>query len=259
MPRRMVLALATVLVAASGVAAGAASTWSPSPSDRFQIDLASTPTTAQLHGAFTMIEADEVDTPAATVAAIHGLGKRAVCYVDVGTWESWRPDAKRFPKSVLGKPDAGWAGERWLDIRQRAVLLPLMKARFAVCKAKGFDAVDPDNVDGQENPTGFPLTVPEQLAYDRSIASLAHADGLKVALKSYASQAPALEASFDFVVDEQCAKYKECRSFSTFVAAHKPVFDIEYTSSLAFCASLPHGVYGIAKHLSLDAWVRRCP
>ena len=139
--------------------AGGAIKWVPSPTSRYQLDLSSTPTTAQLHGTFGAMELDGFDTAASVVAKLHALGKHAVCYIDVGTWESWRPDAASFPKSVLGRPDAGWPGERWLDVRQVKVLLPLMKARFQRCVHKGFDAVDPDNVDGVENDTGFPLTV----------------------------------------------------------------------------------------------------
>ena len=221
--------------------------------------LSSTPSAAQLNGAFTVMELDGFDTPASVVAALHRLGKKAVCYIDVGTWENWRSDAKVFPRRVLGKPDAGWPGERWLDIRQRGILLPIMAERFAMCVQKGFDAIDPDNVDGVENPTGFELTTTAQLAYDRAIAALAHRDGLAVALKSFADQASALEPSFDFVVDEQCVQYHECSELTPFVAQHKAVFDIEYTTSLGFCSALPAGVDGLAKHLSLGAWVRWCP
>jgi len=261
MRRRLGLLAAVGVLLGIALPAGASAPtrWVPPLTARFQIDLAAPPTSAQLRGAFNVMEVDGLDTPASTVASLHAIGKRAVCYVDVGTWESWRPDAKRFPASVLGKPDAGWPGERWLDIRKQGVLLPIMKARFATCVHKGFDAVDPDNVDGVENKTGFALSVAAQLSYDRAIAAIAHDDGLAVALKSYASGATALAPSFDFVVDEQCVAYSECGSFGSFVNAHRPVFDIEYTRSLAFCASLPGGVVGIAKHLSLDAWVRRCP
>ena len=80
-----------------------------------------------------------------------------------------------------------------------------------------------------------------------------------MALKSYPDEAKALQPSFDFVVDEQCVHYQECGRFTSFLAAKKAVFDIEYTTSLSFCAKLPVGVFGLAKHLSLDGWVRWCP
>jgi hypothetical protein len=205
------------------------------------------------------MELDGFDTPASVVTALHALGKHAVCYIDVGTWEDWRPDAKDFPRRVLGKPDAGWPGERWLDIRELGVLLPIMSARFERCAKKGFDAVDPDNVDGYENATGFPLSGRAQLAYDRAIASLAHGDGLAVALKSDPDESAALEGDFDFVVQEQCVQYAQCDELAPFVEHGKAVFDIEYTRTLRFCSSLPPGIEGLAKHLSLDAWVRWCP
>jgi hypothetical protein len=258
--RTVVLALAMGLVATlATTSSGAGPPWAPLPSDRFQLVLSSTPTAAQLKGAFSVMELDGFDTPASVVASLHALGKRAVCYVDVGTWENWRPDAKSFPRRVLGKPDQGWPGERWLDVRQQRVLLPIIAKRFEMCVRKGFDAVDPDNVDGVENPTGFKLTMRAQLSYDRAIAALAHRDGLAVALKSFADRAVALQPSFDFVVQEQCTQYQECAKLAPFVAHHKAVFDIEYTTSLRFCTSLPAGVEGLAKHLSLDAWVRWCP
>ena len=240
-------------------ASAAPTRWNPTTSDRFQIILAARPTAAQRHGLFSVMEIDGFEATANDVLALHKLGKRVVCYIDVGTWENWRPDANQFPTSVLGKSDAGWVGERWLDVRRQKILLPLMSARFEMCVDKGFDAVDPDNVNGVENKTGFPLTVADQLSYDRAIAAVAHADGLSVALKSFAGQATALEPSFDFVVDEQCVAYSECRSFKAFTNSSKPVFDIEYTKDLTFCSSLPSGVYGIAKHLSLNGWVLRCP
>lgn len=248
-----------MLSGTQAVVGGAAATkWVPTPASRFQIILSNPPSEAQLRGNFDVIEMDGFETPAATVASVHALGKKAVCYIDVGTWENWRPDAKKFPKAVLGRSNAGWPGERWLDIRRTGILLPIMKARFARCVAKGFDAVDPDNVNGVENATGFPITVAEQLRYDRAIASLAHDDGLAVALKSYPDEAKALQPDFDFVVDEQCVQYQECAELSPFVATKKAVFDIEYTSSLAFCSKLPKGVFGLAKRLSLDGWVRWC-
>jgi hypothetical protein len=249
----------TLAASSAALASGAASRWVPTAASRFQLVLSSTPSAAQLQGPFAVMELDGFDTPASVVTALHALGKRAVCYIDVGTWEGWRPDAARFPRRVLGKPDAGWPGERWLDIRRLGVLLPIMAARFEQCVKKGFDAVDPDNVDGYENATGFPLTGREQLAYDRAIASLAHADGLAVALKSDPDEARALEGDFDFVVQEQCVQYAQCDELAPFLEHHKAVYDIEYTRSLRFCGALPPGIEGLAKHLSLDAWVRWCP
>ncbi len=253
-----IVALTGAALLALAPSVSASSLWTPTTADRFQIILSTAPTAGQMKGAFSMMEFDGTEATSAQVVSVHSLAKRAVCYIDAGTWENWRPDASSFPKSVLGKPDAGWPGERWLDIRRTKVLLPIMKKRIDMCAAKGFDAVDPDNVNGFENRSGFALTRAQQYTYDRAIAALAHADHLAVALKSFASGAKDLQPNFDFVVDEQCVTYSECHSFSSFTTNNKPVFDIEYTNSTKFCAALPTGVFGIAKHLSLDGFTLRC-
>ena len=105
---------------------------------------------------------DGFDNSAATVAMFHARGQRTICYIDVGTWENGRPDANKFPASLLGKGN-GWPGERWLDIRRLSVLEPIMTTRFQMCRRKDFDAVEPDNLDGWQNSTGFGLTAREQL------------------------------------------------------------------------------------------------
>lgn len=98
------------------------------------------------------------DTDAATVAVLHAEGRTVICYVNAGGWEDWRPDAGRFPDTVIGENLDGWEGERWLDIRRLEVLAPIMEARIDPCESKGFDGIEPDNVDGFLNDTGFPLT-----------------------------------------------------------------------------------------------------
>jgi hypothetical protein len=177
---------------------------------------------------------DGEENDAATVAAIHALGPdvKVVCYVDVGTWEDYRSDASSFPASVIGATN-GWPGEKWLDVRQQSILLPLMKARIETwCKDKGFDAVEPDNLDAWENSPGFPITESENIAYDLAIASMGHALGLSMGLKNLPENAPSMEPSFDWALDEQCYEYDECSYFKTsFIAKGKAVFDVEYDHS----------------------------
>jgi hypothetical protein len=187
------------------------------------------------------------------VRALHAAGKRAICYVDVGTWESFRPDASRFPRSVLGLSN-GWPGERWLDVRRLSVLEPIISARFRMCRRKGFDAIEPDNIDGYSNRTGFPLTGGEQLRFDRWIALRAHAFGLAVFEKNDPEQARQLEPYFDGVLDEQCNQYSECAAFRPYLAAGKPVLNAEYRLAPArFCAADDRaGIMGALYSIDLD-------
>ncbi|MBV8067999.1 MAG: endo alpha-1,4 polygalactosaminidase, partial [Candidatus Eremiobacteraeota bacterium] len=161
--------------AAGGGIANAGGRWIPTVGESYQIQYDGR---LDLKVPAKIYDLDMFDTPASVVAKLHAMNRRVMCYVDVGTWENWRPDAHEFPKSVLGKKDGPWKGERWLDIRRTSVLEPIMGARLDLCKKKGFDGVDPDNLDGYQNDTGFPLTYAEQLAYDSWIAKAAHDRGL---------------------------------------------------------------------------------
>ncbi|SEL62391.1 endo alpha-1,4 polygalactosaminidase [Streptacidiphilus jiangxiensis] len=205
-------------------------------------------------------DVDSEDNPAAVVAALHRAGRRAICYVNAGSWEPYRADAGNYPKVLLGKALDGWPDERWLDIRRLDLLTPLLAHRLDTCKAKGFDGVEPDNVDGYTNDTGFPLTSADQLAFDRTVARLAHRRGLAVGLKNDFDQVAELQPEFDFGVDEQCAEQNTCAVLSAFVAAGKPVFDAEYAVSTAgFCERTRRlGISAIRKHLELDAWRETC-
>ena len=57
-------------------------------------------------------------------------------------------------------------------------------------KTKGYDGVEPDNVDRYVNASGFDLDADAQLAFNRFIANEAHARGLSVGLKNDLDQVP---------------------------------------------------------------------
>jgi hypothetical protein len=198
-------------------------------------------------------DVDGFETSSTEVARLHSAGRHVICYIDVGTWENFRPDAKDFPSSVLGRPN-GWPGERWLDIRA-PVVRRLMARRFRQeCRAKHFDALEPDNIDGYQNNTGFPITGPQQLAFDKWVAAQAHSLGLAVFEKNDPSQAKALEPFFDGVLDEQCNQYHECSSFKPYLAAGKPVLNAEYKLTASeFCGQdRALGIMGARYNLALN-------
>ena len=57
-------------------------------------------------------DVDAFTTPAATVSALEAAGRHTICYVNAGAKEDFRPDAGKFPTSVVGKALEGWPGER---------------------------------------------------------------------------------------------------------------------------------------------------
>jgi hypothetical protein len=170
---------------------------------------------------------DLFDNDAAVVRALHARGRGVVCYFSAGSAEDWRPDYQDIPAAARGAALDGWPGERWLDVRHAGVLA-VMRARMDRARAMGCDGVDPDNVDGYTNATGFPLRAADQLTYNRALAAEAHARGLRIGLKNDLDQVSALAPSFDFAINEQCFAFGECAALAPFTAAEKPVLQIEY-------------------------------
>ena len=105
-----------------------AAVWQPTPGTTWQWQLVGRvdPTTPGVQ----MFDLDLFDARpgqinAGAIDALHARGIVAICYLDTGAWESYRPDASRFPRSVIGNQTyasngSPWKGEHWLDIRRSA-------------------------------------------------------------------------------------------------------------------------------------------
>jgi hypothetical protein len=231
--------------------------WNPGPQTTWQWQL-TTPVDTGV--AADLYDIDLFDNSAAVVADLHARGRHVACYLDAGTYEPGRPDAHAFDAQVLGKELPDWPGERWLDVRRIDLLGPILEARLDLCRQKGFDAVEPDNVDAYANDSGFPLTAADQLRFNRWIADAAHARGLSVALKNDLDQVAELEPHFDWALDEQCFQYDECDRLQPFVRAGKAVLVAEYELATSrFCPQArAAGLMAMRKRLSLDAWREPC-
>lgn len=240
---------------------GSAEWWRPTPGLTWQWQLEG----EQID---TSIEADVYDidlyADQAIIDRLHAQGRRVICYISVGSWEEWRPDEKQFPRQVIGKAYQGWAGEKWLDIRQIELLAPIMSARLDLCQAKGFDGVEPDNMDVLDNETGFPISYQDQLAYARWLAEQAHARGLAIGQKNAASQTQELVDLFDFAILEDAFYYDWAVELLPYTQAGKAVLAAEYTDldgdfEAACRQAQAWGFSAILKRRQLDAWRETCP
>jgi hypothetical protein len=176
----------------------------------------------------------------AAVAAIHAAGAKAICYIDAGGAESFRPDFPEYETfntdcggCLFGKPIGGFRNEFWLNINddhgQRDFILGEISKRLDRCKALGFDGVEMDVVDAWSNRTGLTISPDTQLLFNTALANLAHSKGLTVALKNDVEQIPDLAPYFDYAINEQCEQYRECGNYTTyFASANKAVFQVEY-------------------------------
>ncbi len=235
--------------------------WQPAVDTTWQWHLLDLPIDTSIEA--EMYDIEMFDNDAETVANLHTQGRKVVCYISVGSWEDWRPDADQFPASVIGNDYEGWAGEKWLDIRQIDLLAPIMQARLDECRAKGFDGIEPDNIDSYTNDTGFPLTYADQLAYNIWLAEAAHTRGLSIGLKNNPDQVADLLPYFDWALTEDCFAEEWCEEMLPFIEADKPVFAAEYTdtgiTTARFCPKAQAlKINAILKHRDLDAWLETC-
>ena len=240
--------------------APAADWWHPTPGLTWQWQLEET--------VDTTIEAEVYDldlyVDQSVIDEFHARGSKVICYISVGSYEDWRPDADQFPAEVLGKDYEGWSGEKWLDIRRIDLLAPIMRARLDLCAAKGFDGIEPDNIEIFNQKTGFPLTYADQLAYARWLADEAHARGLAIGIKNAPEMVPDSLSFFDFAVTEDAFYYDWIAEMLPFIDAGKPVFAAEYTDMPvdfnAACAwGKEHDVSFILKDRGLTSYLGTCP
>jgi hypothetical protein len=108
------------------------------------------------------------------------------------------------------RPLAGYPDEHWVDVRRLSGLAPVIDARLQMCASKGFDGVEIDNIDGWDNPSGFPLTPEDAEAWLASVANEAHALKLFVLWKNDPYLASFGKRYFDGALSEQCFTFEEC-------------------------------------------------
>jgi len=205
----------------------------------------------------------DYETDPAVIERLKEKGIRTICYISVGSWEDWRPDADQFPAELLGKRYRGWQGERWLDIRRLDLLAPLLQARMDQCQQSGFNGIEPDNMDIASNVSGFPITYADQLAFAQWLAQEAHARGLAIGQKNGPEMTAELVDVFDFAISEDCFAQGWCEELLPYINAGKAVFAAEYTDTdvdfPAACRWATQTDFSfILKNRDLDAWIQNC-
>lgn len=176
-----------------------------------------------------VMDVDVDALPAGTFETLNARGVQVLCYVSVGTAETYRDDWGAFPRAVIGKNWSDWPDEYYLDIRRADVLLPIMQARFAKCAAAGATGIEPDNQDLQWADSGFAISEDDAVAYMRALADMAHGMGLTIGQKNNPDTVGELVGILDFMVTEDCHHDGWCAQTAPYVAAGKPVYAIEYT------------------------------
>jgi Glycoside-hydrolase family GH114 len=174
----------------------------------------------------------------------------SICYVNGFQTQSDedsvdRPDEKsNWPHDLvldeLGD-DPNWGGEYLVDLSsadKRARAAEWVQPMIQTCAAKGFKAVEYDNLDSWTRFDGTPVEgrVPfgkrQAIAYAELLTDRAHALGLAVAQKNTLGlnrRQARMRIGFDFAIAESCGRYSECRDYRALYGNR--VIAIEYRRS----------------------------
>ena len=141
---------------------------------------------------------------------------QGICYLDVGTWESYRPDAGLLPP--LGDRQAlRRLPRRALARRLSLPALAPLCARFAICRTRASTRSSPTTWPATKTTPALRSALLDQLRFNRWIARVVHRQGMAVALKNDPAQVRQLLGDFDFAVVESCFDFDECDSFLPFI------------------------------------------
>ena len=262
---RSCLILSTPLLMLPAIASAApqkaAATWLPVPNGalhwQLQGDVVPAPGTK-------VIDSDLFDTPAKQVKKWRDQGLYPVCYVNVGAFEDWRDDASDFPDDVIGAVYDGWQGERWLDVHHFTKFASIIEARLDLCARKGFLAVEPDNIDGYDNETGFDITRDDQVTYLHWLIDQAHKRQLAIGQKNAPDLIDELVGDMDFALLESAWRDDFLSDYIPYRRQNKPVFAVEYredgASLAAICPDIKqYGFVGMVVNYDLAGQVETCP
>ncbi|CAH0004723.1 unnamed protein product [Clonostachys byssicola] len=248
--------------------------WKPKPNTSWQIILrypADISSSSVVSPDVDVYDLDLFDNHISTFKTLQDSGKKVICYFSAGSYEDWREDKGEWDDKDLGKGLEGWAGEKWVNVSSPSVH-KVMKERINLAWRKGCDAIDPDNVDGYQNDNGLGLTEQDSVNYMKFLSEEAGKYNMSIGLKNAGDIISEVIDVIHFSVNEQCIQYSECKTFSAFIDADKPVFNIEYPDSAPSVATTDKdeicskkgkadgtdGFSIVIKKMNLDGWVEYC-
>jgi hypothetical protein len=164
-----------------------------------------------------------------------------VCYINAFQtqaasdhwWRSHHPTLLLRTSNGKAVEDPGWPGELVLDVgtaHKRGALARIVGRWIDGCARKGFQAVEPDNLDSYSRSHHL-LTLTDDVDFATLLVDRAHAAGLAIAQKNTAElhRRGRRIAGFDFAIAEECQVYSECSSYTKAYGRH--VIEVEYTDN----------------------------
>lgn len=194
------------------------------------------------------------------IPALHAAGAIVLCYFNAGAvqytdcdWSKWQTNGLFHGKVVVN-----YDQEKYVDVTDETVI-ELQKARIDLAHSIGCDGVDPDNIDTYEldadESIGKQITQKDMINFLGNLSSHAHSRTTHLGHTLMIGQKNAVEITeqvhgfMDFAISENCvgtvragsnrgAADEFCSTLQQYyVDKGKPVFDIEYPTSLASSSS----------------------
>ena len=181
-----------------------------------------------------------------------GGGGYSICYINAFQTQPDedgvdRPDERaNWPSELVLSEfgdDPNWDGEYLVDlstVSRRYLATQHVATMIDTCAAKGFDAVEFDNLDSWTR-FAVPFDQDEAVAYAAALTGYAHSVGLAAGQKN----TPELGAEvsldaigFDFAIAEECGRFDECEAYTDVFG--DDVIAIEYSADgfAAACAAI---------------------
>ena len=254
----------TSMIDTSKPAGNKTSWWQPAVGISFDWQLDDINSTANFSA--DVVAVDAFTTSAETVAALHAKGKKVIAYLSVGTIEDDRNDISLIPTELIGKQYPEWPKEKWLDIRQIDKLKPWLNSRLNMILKKGFDGIEPDNMDSYDNDPGFDIQLSDTRKYADYLINFAHSNGLSIGQKNVKELTAEYASKFDWALTEDAFAQGWQDQLSGYIKLNKPVFAVEYTDKMSqskfqtsVCPSAKSlKYYAILKKRDLSQWVDHC-
>ncbi|MFG2222469.1 endo alpha-1,4 polygalactosaminidase [Streptomyces sp. NPDC048644] len=159
--------------------------------------------------------------------------------------------------------DGRW-GEAMLDVRtdaKRKLIAAKVNSWTDTCAGKGFDAVEPDNLDTFDR-TDL-ISEDDAKTFVRLLADHAHDKGLAIAQKNASGlSADHKETGLDFAVAEECGEWNECGDYAKGFGDHVIVIEYEEKYLKKTCAAFGDRLSVVLRDVDVsapgdDAYVRK--
>lgn len=190
----------------------------------------------------TVFDIDGIENPASTVTALHALGDKAICYIEIGSAGNYYSAsdegiattyyAQLKAAGDMGRKMQGYP-EYYVNINAASTISIVEAMIRQQCAAKGFDAVEPDIGDSYTDRTNYAISETQNEVYDNTLGAYAHSLGLAWGQKNgddNSAFSKAQEPTADFLLTEECNYYQSCAIVAPpYVQAGKLVLNAEYT------------------------------